>query len=206
MCGRYSLWESGQPDDFEKIVQILNRQHPSSEFKRAGEVFPTDAVPVLANSRQLHPRPFVMRWGYSLPGGRTVINARSETAASSPLFADGMLHRRCLIPAAGYYEWARQPGGKVKYDLRGEGGLIYLAGVYRLEWRAEGILPVFAVLTREASPELSFLHDRMPVLFPPERSLAWLDPRCDVQELLRMAPIHLECHPAKPENRADRTK
>lgn len=195
MCGRYFLWDNGRPDDFEKILQVLNRQDSSSEFKRSGEVYPTDAVPVLANSRQLHPRPFVMRWGYSLPHGRTVINARAETAASSPLFADGMLHRRCLIPAAGYYEWAGQPGGKVKYALRGEGGLIYLAGVYRLEWRAEGVVPAFAVLTREAAPELAFLHDRMPVLFPPERSLRWLDPRCDAQALLREAPIRLECLP-----------
>lgn len=75
-----------------------------------------------------------MRWGYSFPGDRPVINARVETAADKPLFRDGMKQRRCLIPASHYFEWARQPGQRTKYALRpAQRGTVYLAGIYHLE-------------------------------------------------------------------------
>jgi putative SOS response-associated peptidase YedK len=37
-----------------------------------------------------------------------MFNARGETAAVKPLFADGMKQRRCLIPATCYFEWKKR--------------------------------------------------------------------------------------------------
>ena len=74
-------------------------------LKTSGEIFPSDIVPVLANNRQMNIEPFAMRWWYSFPNSRPIINARSETASQKALFKDGMLQRRCLIPASNYFEW-----------------------------------------------------------------------------------------------------
>ena len=125
MCGRYYIAPDEEEEDWEEIIAILQRR---GETVKTGEIFPSDTVPVIANSRSMRPTPFAMRWGYLLPNGKRVINARSETAADRALFRDGMCQRRCLIPASNYFEWERKATGKVKYAIRPrQSGLMYMA-------------------------------------------------------------------------------
>lgn len=170
MCGRYWI----EPESDEELLRIIDRMQrldPELRVQTAGEIFPGDGVPALCLSRAGNVRPYAMAWGYRLSNGRRVINARSETAAQKPMFRDGMNARRCLLPMSAYFEWERRPGGKVKYRIAPRaGGMHYLAGVYRLE----AGLPECAVLTAQAAPEIAFIHERMPVILPPERGEAWL--------------------------------
>ena len=125
-----------------------------------------------------------MKWGYSLPDGKLIINARSETAAEKSLFRDGMLNRRCLVPASNYFEWEKRGREKVKYAIRPVGRpILYMAGVYRME----GGRPVFAILTREPAEPIAFIHDRMPVILPAEALAEWLDIRNDGRDVLKSA-------------------
>ena len=125
MCGRYYIAPDEEEEDWEEIIAILQRR---GETVKTGEIFPSDTVPVIANNRSMRPTPFAMRWGYLLPNGKRVINARSETAADRALFRDGMCQRRCLIPASNYFEWKRKAAGKVKYAIRPrQSGLMYMA-------------------------------------------------------------------------------
>ena len=62
MCGRYSL----SPQESREIMDILRQVQ--DKFK-AGEVFPTDPVPVLMEAGE-ELAPEVMVWGYPGVGGR----------------------------------------------------------------------------------------------------------------------------------------
>ena len=194
MCGRYYIAEDDMPEEMARIIEEINRKKTPEGMKTSGEIFPSDIVPVLANSRQQDVQPFAMRWGYTFPNSKPVINARAETAALKPRFKDGMKQRRCLIPASNYFEWERRlDGRKVKYAIRPEhSSMLYLAGIYHLEKHENVIVPAFTVLTRKASPEISFIHDRMPVILPSEIITDWLDSNNDVVEVIQAAMLDME--------------
>ena len=197
MCGRYFIDGDDLPEELERILEELNRKNTPKNLKTSGEIFPSDVVPVLANSRRQDVQPFAMRWGYSFPGGRPVINARAETAAEKPLFRDGMRQRRCLIPASSYFEWERRDGQKTKYAIRPAGAeMLYLAGIYHLENHDGAVGPSFAILTRSAAPEIAFIHDRMPVILPPDCARDWLKVENRADEVLRRALQEMELQKA----------
>jgi putative SOS response-associated peptidase YedK len=112
------------------------------------------------------------------------INARAETIASKPTFRDSFLHRRCLIPAPGFYEWAAEGGKKLPHFIHKKGGgLLGLAGLWSL-WKGDGKpLLTCCVVTTTANELVRPLHDRMPVILRPEDYGAWLDGDTDADEL-----------------------
>ena len=95
---------------------------------------------------------------------RKPINARCETVARSPLFKEAFARRRCLVPAAAYYEWRHDPSGKTPFAIaRHDGAPVALGGMWE-EWQADGeTLRTFATLTTDANPPLSLIQERMPV-------------------------------------------
>ncbi len=124
-----------------------------------------------------------MRWGL-LPSFvkdpkqfPTLINARSEDVLVKASFRNAMRWRRCLIPADGFYEWTGEKRKRRPFLLRPrEPHLIAFAGIYE-RWRdgkGEEIDTV-AILTCDSNRTVSALHDRMPVVLPPEHFAAWLD-------------------------------
>ena len=140
---------------------------------------------------------FPMTWGYPMRG-KLLINARSETAAERPVFRESFRTRRCLIPAAAWFEWDHRNADHTKYRLRPESlPWFFLAGLYRLgDHGAE-----CAVLTREAEGDAASIHGRMPVTFAPEDAALWLDPDADPAALLAEPPIPALCS-AEPDRSA----
>lgn len=186
MCGRFVL--SGLLENMPWASSPAVRGGQGS-LKREGEVRPGDVVPVLASSRSLKPTFFPMRWGYTLPGGRLVINARSETAAASPLFSDGMRQRRCLVTASRYDDWEHRGREKIRYAVRPSGmASFFMAALYRMEQSG----PVFSILTRTSAPSIAFMHDRMPVILPDALAQDWLSPASDASLLLQSAVTDVE--------------
>jgi putative SOS response-associated peptidase YedK len=60
-----------------------------------------------------------------------MINARVETASIKPAFRDALKSRRCLIPADGFYEWARTGKSKQPYCFEvNEGELFAFAALW----------------------------------------------------------------------------
>ncbi len=195
MCTRFYL--SGEDEELAALKAQVLRSPLADSFIRAGcpilgagEIRPTAVVPVLAPNRRGKVGAFPMRWGFRLPKGPLLVNARVETAASKPAFREAWRSRRCLIPASWYYEWSHlvdRQGRKVvgaKYMLQPQGEVrAWLAGLYRLE---EG-LPSFTVLTREAAEDIRYIHDRMPLILPQARLEEWLAPATLPETLLPYA-------------------
>jgi len=65
--------------------------------------------------------------------GAKMINARVETLASKPAFKAALKHRRCLIPANGFFEWAGKAGSKQPYFIcLPSGEPLAFAGLYEI--------------------------------------------------------------------------
>lgn len=195
MCGRYYIPEEDAAAELMEIIDQINRKHNAGPIIKTGEIAPTDTAPVLANNRSLNVTPFAMKWGYTMSNGMLVFNARSEEAAEKPLFRDGMAQRRCLVPAAHYYEWEKIGKQKVKYAIKPtDSETLYMAGIYRIE----NGTPVFSILTREPANSISFIHDRMPVILPRDMMNDWLNPRFNANEVLRSAILDISYNLAGP--------
>lgn len=105
-------------------------------------------------------------------------------------------HRRCLVPAAAYYEWRDDPDGKTPFAVaRKDGDPVAFAGIWEA-WRSpEGeMLQTFATITTEANRQLSAIQDRMPVLLEQADRPLWLgEKQGDVAALLRPAAEDVLC-------------
>ena len=103
------------------------------------------------------------------------INARAETIESKPFFREAFRSRRCLIPCSGYYEWKTFNGAKQPYLIRVSGtGLFAFAGVWDQWQGADNLVESCAIITTTATDELRQVHDRMPVIVPPDLYGDWL--------------------------------
>ena len=217
MCGRF--WVEGESENelLSRMIEEAARRQKAVTGESgiaAGEVFPGAAVAALALAKSGEAGAYPMLWGFRRPDGKgLIINTRSETALEKPLFRASMLERRCLIPCSWYFEWGeaddgpslqigeaekpprRTPGGKTKYAIRPRTpGIMYLAGIYRYE--QDRRLPVLSVLTKAPSPEIAFIHGRMPVIFSDRTHGAWLDRKNDPREVLRSCENAMEYRPA----------
>ncbi|MDP0500668.1 MAG: SOS response-associated peptidase [Verrucomicrobiota bacterium JB022] len=140
----------------------------------------------------------VFQWGL-VPGwiretqpAQRHINARSEEAAVKPAFRGAMRHRRCLVPATGFYEWTEVDGQRQPYYFSREDGQPFaLAGLWEIWLAPDGSeLRSCSLLTTRASDLLADLHHRMPVILPREHHDAWLHP-----ERLKPAEATALCRP-----------
>lgn len=182
--------------EMREIVKEIDRRYKTgAAAMKGGVVRPSDVTAVIATNRLRERGAFLMRFGYHLSPhqGKMVINARSETMAKRPLFADSSRERRCLIPASYYYEWLNHDEGKQKFALyTPKDRLFFMAGLYHYD-EARGTTPSFVVLTRPAVPEIAFIHDRMPVILSADDCDRWLSPAADVTELLAHARDDVDC-------------
>lgn len=166
MCGRYSL----APDESVEIAKIVAevQSRYGAVSIRTGEIFPTNAAPVLlAENEKMTPKP--MNWGFpSFKGKGVVINARGETALDKPMFRKSLLERRCVVPTTGFYEWDKEKT-KYRFHLPGRDAL-YLAGLWNVFQGEER----FVVLTTAPNDTIINVHDRMPVVLTRAELLPWL--------------------------------
>tara|TARA_B100001063_G_scaffold136491_1_gene127623 strand:- start:131 stop:790 length:660 start_codon:yes stop_codon:yes gene_type:complete len=113
---------------------------------------------------------FVPNWYRKINAGPLLINARSETVAQKPAFANASRKRRCLIPCSGFYEWSEDLGGNKTpwFIKRNDGSPLVFGGVWQ-EWGDESIIvKTCAIVTTSSNTKLSNIHHRLPLVL--ERS------------------------------------
>ena len=179
MCGRFVQAQSAQSyaAHFGAVVGLDEALDPS------WNVAPTDRVYAVAEhdgERRLG----AFRWGLipwfakEAKAAARHINARAETAATSPVFRDAFAHKRCLIPADGFYEWEkRESGGKVPHFIHhADGSPLALAGLWS-SWKdpAGERITTCSILTTDPNDLVAPIHNRMPVILPRADWDRWLD-------------------------------
>lgn len=182
MCGRFV---SASPPD--EIARHFDAQAPESPLDPSYNVAPTNDVYVVledGRTRRVEAMHWglVPRWARDPSIGNRMINARAETLATKNAFKNAFRHRRCLIPADGFYEWKVVPGQKRKqpfYIHRADGEQLAFAGLWEV-WHdprggADEQLRSCTIVTGPANDTVAPIHDRMPIILPDSAWDTWLD-------------------------------
>jgi putative SOS response-associated peptidase YedK len=181
MCGRYSL---SRPDKLAGLIAEVAVLPPDFvPLAPRYNIAPSQTAPVIIEveaRREL----VLLRWGLvpfwanDEAGGPRMINARAESLAGKPALQRLQAHRRCLVPADGFYEWRR--AGKLKLPVRftlEDGGIFAFAGLWDRWVRPEGGgLETFTIITTRANELVSAVHGRMPAMIPSEHWQEWMEP------------------------------
>jgi putative SOS response-associated peptidase YedK len=187
VCGRYSL--AAPADD---LVEVFEVPPLGFDLVPRYNVAPGQDAPVVAEDRRGR-RAGLLRWGL-VPAGaadarRPFVNARAESADRVPSFREAFAHRRCLVPADGFYEWREEDGRKVPYWFHPpDGGLLSLAAIWE-HWERPGgeARDAFAILTVGANDDVRPFHHRMPLVVAPGDRADWLGRGTPPETLRRIA-------------------
>jgi len=203
MCGRFSLSQERERVEAHFGVAGIVPYPPRYNIAPTQPILAVTAAPRRREGSNLPDREaLVMRWGLlpswvKDPGDfPLLINARAETAATKASFRAAMRHRRCIIPASGFYEWKRDKPGRRSQPFwirPADGALVGFAGLHETWIGPDGSeIDTCAILTTQASRDLAFIHERVPVTLMPQDYAAWLDCRdrtpADVAALLAPPP------------------
>lgn len=174
MCGRYQFSVTEQ-DGLAQIAENARRraarlgqaETAQAPFPAAGDICPAGTAPVLVARGGRIVGAF-QTWGMRRYG-KTIINARAETATEKPMFRRNILDQRCVIPASAYYEW---DAGRHKYRFSIPGQPLYFAGLYDVDAQTGG--DRFVILTTKPNAAVQDIHDRMPLILRREDVRPWL--------------------------------
>ena len=176
MCGRYAVTSAPE------AIRALFRYPEQPNFPPRYNVAPTQPIAIvrLADGK----RQFALvRWGL-LPSWvkdprdfSLLFNARGESLLDKPAFSAAVKRRRCLVPADGFYEWKAGTVRNQPYFVRAKsGGPIAFAGLWETWMGPNGEeIETAAIVTTRANRAIAGIHERMPVIVPPDAFDLWLD-------------------------------
>lgn len=177
MCGRFVITQT--PEELAELFEAT----PAEGLPQGADynVCPTARVAAVISSggaRRLGP----MRWGF-IPSwyrhptdGPLLFNARGESLTGKPAFRDAARARRCLIPAAGFYEWTKAGTERLPWFIaRPDDAPMVFAGVWQMGRGASGErVASCAIVTTAARGRMAELHERVPVILEPGDWPLWL--------------------------------
>jgi putative SOS response-associated peptidase YedK len=169
MCNRFRSLE-----EWSQIPRDLY-SGPRLNFEYNPNVAPTETVPALIAGKGA----VIARFGINrlLPNGKPrppILNVRTDGLRKGQ-FRAHMTKQRCVIPAAGFYEWREEGGKQPYYFARKDGKPLMLAGIWEeAEYKGDRRI-AFAILTEEPNELVAPYHDRMPLALADDKVALWLD-------------------------------
>ena len=187
MCGRFELITK-----FDELPKVLKQDYPTgleTKYEIQNLIRPSDPVLVIKNEGKI--KTTFMSWGLISPWAKDPFdktkpkpfNARSETIQEKKIFIGSWKHKRCLIPASGFFE--------KKYRIRKENyETFWLGGIWSKWTSPDGTeLETCCVLTTEPNELVKPLNHRMPVVVPKEFEVQWIEQVKDSYKLKCLIPI-----------------
>lgn len=176
MCGRYNLIATAQQIRDHFSLPSLPAHNPDYNIP------PGQNILAVVQTEDGSGRAVNLYWGLipSWSKDRTIskhlINARAETLAEKPSFKQAYQHRRCLIPATGFFEWQSTQSGKQSYHIhQHDNALFAFAGLWEHWERDQETVYSCTIITTAANDKIAPIHNRMPVIIASEDYDRWLD-------------------------------
>jgi len=164
MCGRYRLKDPKAAFDWLEVAPAFN-------FLPRFNIAPSQRVAVVTAPHRIEE----MSWGivprWAGETSKALINARSESVREKRSFKAAFAQRRCLVPADGFYEWARV--GNRPHLLTVNGGAPFAIGGF---WEPGEEISRCCLLTTPANAVLEPIHTRMPVIVRRGDWEEWMSP------------------------------
>ena len=193
MCGRFAFYSP-----HEAVIRLFGVA-AAPEIEPRWNIAPTQFIATVREPGG--PREVAMLYWGLVPSwakdksiGARMINARSETLGEKPSFRNAFRRRRCLILADGYYEWQRAGAVKQPYFIAFTDGQPFgMAGLWE-RWRDPATgepLESCCIVTTSPAHTVAHVHDRMPVIVPPDAYSEWLDPGNEATD--RLARLFEPC-------------
>lgn len=191
MCGRFTLRKplSVVIEHFELSADTEMTLRPRYN------IAPTqDVAAIRLNSETKRRELIQLRWGL-IPSwakgdktGYSMINARAESVATKPSFKSAFKKRRCLVVADGFYEWNKTDEKKRPFLIHMKDDEPFaFAGLWERWRRDDEEIQSCTIIVAEPNELLEPIHDRMPVILPPDNYGPWLDPEFeDTKKLQHM--------------------
>ena len=171
MCGRYELCF-----DYESLREHYQCSFPKNfekYYQKQPLIKPNQPILTLKQEHKKHNYSFML-WGLLSEWSKDPLNsfrpynARAETISEKPSFRSAWRHRRCLIPASGFFE--------NKYKIRRKDPEIFwLAGIWNRWLGKEGSeIESCTIITTYANRLIKPLHNRMPSIIPNGLEDLWM--------------------------------
>ncbi|HTB32537.1 MAG TPA: SOS response-associated peptidase [Bacteroidia bacterium] len=125
------------------------------------------------------------------------LNAKAETIFEKPMFREAIIHKRCILPVNGFYEWREENKMKYPYYIYPAKDKMFTLACLSDTWADKEtgeILNTFSIVTTAANSVMEMIHNkkkRMPLLLDENGWKKWIDNSAskeEIKELIKPAP------------------
>ena len=187
MCGRYAVKKSTLINANSLVKKNINVDLDQDNFNCS----PGTKLPIIksaTNGKYLEQNIWGLKASWAKEEYKRLHNARLEGIDKKITFKKLIVNSRSVVPASGYYEWAKGENGKTPYYFtRTDDQDIFFASIYESGQ--------YSIITREATDNILRIHHRQPVIINKSQINNFLNLNNDAVDFLNnLKPPKLKYH------------